>query len=377
MEKERLINTMDYTFTFDDHIQSPEISVNQYLRSKCLDLSKAVNAKKIVYLDTKFWLIVRDVALGRSTTDGSEDFYHEIVKLSSEGRFIFPISEEVFLEITKQTDPDTLRQTVDLIDILSSGVSLINFEERLTLEIKHFLRSMSGASVYKCQEMVWTKLAYNMGFVTPSNQYIDPDMDKAIQKAFIDQMWIITLSDIISFLSEDAELCIPSMPKLSGKLNKGKFDHSHENNSFKKMFLSELYGSLDAYREVITTCLMDINEADIGNTLTEKESSDLEKQLSNAIYHLFRLNKSKYFFPTFDVISGLHAAIRWDKNQKYQDNDIHDINHAASALPYCDAFFTDKRLAHLITQKATSYDRKYSCKVASSVSESLNALQNL
>lgn len=46
MEKERLIIAMDYIFTFDDHIKNPEISVSQYIQSKCIDLSQTVNVKK-------------------------------------------------------------------------------------------------------------------------------------------------------------------------------------------------------------------------------------------------------------------------------------------------------------------------------------------
>lgn len=168
---------MNYMFTFDDHIKSQEISVSQYIRSKCIDLSQTINAKKVVYFDTKFWLIVRDIALGRSKNTISENFYQEIIKLAKEGRFIFPVSQDVLLETIKQTDPETLHQTVELIDNLSSGVSLISFEERLELEIKYFLYSMTGKSVYECQEMVWTKLAYAMGFITPENERIDAKLD--------------------------------------------------------------------------------------------------------------------------------------------------------------------------------------------------------
>jgi hypothetical protein len=370
---------MDYVFTFDHHIKSPEISVEQYIRSKCIDLSRAVNAKKVVYFDTKFWLIVRDIVLGRSRSVLEQEFYKEIMQMSEENRLIFPISQDVLLEVIKQSDPETLNQTVQLIDKLSCGVSLINFEERLELEIKYFLYSSTGKSVYDCRDMAWTKLAYNMGFVTPSNKNIEPETDKVIQKAFIDQMWNMSLSDIINIISENGDISSLNMPGISEKLNEGKFNHEHENNSFKKMFLSELAGSLDGYGDIIAKCMEDMYMAETGKTISEEEkiNSESGKWLRYAIYNLFKQNKAKSYFPTFVVISGLHASIRWDKSQKYQDNDLHDIRHAASALPYCDAFFTEKRLAHLITQKATGYDKKYSCAVCSSVSGALGVLQSL
>ncbi|WP_269618469.1 hypothetical protein, partial [Zhongshania sp. BJYM1] len=316
---------------------------------------------------------------GRSKSALEKEFYEEIVSLVEESRLIFPISQDVFLEVIKQSDPETLHQTVTLIDRLSCGVSLINFEERLELEIKYFLYSSLGKSVHDCREMVWTKLAYNMGFLTPSNENIDPEINKVIQKAFIDQMWVISLSDIVKTINENGGLSELNMPRLSEKLNEGKFSHENENSSFKQMFLSELAGALEGYGDVVAKCLEDMYEAEYGKALSEDErkDSDSGKGLRNAIYNLFRLNKAKDYFPTFDVISGLHAAIRWDKGQKYQDNDLHDIRHAASALPYCDAFFTEKRLAHLVTQNITGYDRKYSCEVCSSVSGALGVLQYL
>jgi hypothetical protein len=39
--------------------------------------------------------------------------------------------------------------------------------------------------------------------------------------------------------------------------------------------------------------------------------------------------------PTIRIPSTLHAAVRWDKQQKYQK---HDFQHAIAALPYCDYF---------------------------------------
>lgn len=367
---------MDNIFTFDDHIKSPEISVSQYIQTKCIELSRSVNEKKIIYFDTNFWVTMRDVALGSPECEKSKEFYRKVMNLAETGQFIFPISEVTLLEVMKQSDPKTLCKTIDLIDKLSLGVSLINFEERLELEIKHFLYSKTGAEVYKRQEMVWTRLAYNKGFITPSNSNIDKDTDRAIQKAFIDQMWVITLADMINTLKENGGIPDTSMPKMASKLNEGKFSHTSENNTFKQMFLSELAGTLDGCRDVIATCSEAMYERKTGRSLSEseKQNTDTSEWLRILIYNLFKLNKAKDFFPTLEVNAGLHAAIRWNKSQKYKDNDLPDIMHSAAALPYCDAFFTDGPCAHLISQTATGYDKKYSCDVASSVPDALKVL---
>lgn len=370
---------MNHESTINEHINNPDVSVNQYIRSKCLELGKVISLKKSVYLDTKFWLILRDVALDRNNDSVHRDFYEKVFKAVESGRCVFPISEDVFLEVVKQTDQITLSKTLWLIDFLSLGVSMISFEERIVLEVKHFILSSRGRSVHDCGELVWTKLAYNMGFFSFSSDCLDAETDKAFQKSFIDYMWLISLSDFFEAGAENNDFYKSGMPKISGKLNEGKFKHLHENKSFKQMFLSELGGALDVYSEMIADCVADLYEAETGQVMTDEERkcSDSSRLLSNAILNAFKLNRSKEIFPTLNVTSGLHAAIRWDRNQKYQDNDLHDIRHAASALPYCDAFFTEKRLAHLITQKVTGYDKKFYCVVASSVSGASEVLSNL
>lgn len=56
---------MKFDFTIDKHLSEPGVNVNEYIRAQCIELGKQVNTRKIVYMDTKFWLILRDVSLGR------------------------------------------------------------------------------------------------------------------------------------------------------------------------------------------------------------------------------------------------------------------------------------------------------------------------
>lgn len=302
--------------------------------------------------------------------------YETVIKSVESQLCIYPISEDIFLEVIKQEDPATLDETVRLIDLLSLGVSQINFEEKLTLEFKYFLNCTRGKEVYKCQELVWTKLAYNMGFVTPQNKMLDPLTDQAIQKAFIDSMWSTPLSRVVSIIKDNGGFPNIKLGTQSGSLNDGKFSHSHENNSFKQMFMSEVAGFLDANETVYTNSMLNVYEKETGrNELSEQEIVEIERLAKKIVYNIFDQNKSQAYLPMLRICSGLYAAIRWDRNQKFQDNDLHDIRHAASALPYADLFLTEKRLAHLITQKVTGYDKLYSCNVQSQPKSALGALE--
>jgi hypothetical protein len=373
---------MDFINTFEEHQKNPEISVNKYIREKCIELSNFVLSHKIVYLDTKFWIIIRDVSLGRNKNEAENDLYKKIIELAESKKCIFPISQDTFLEVLKQQDKETLKETARLIDSLSKGVSLISLEERIAVEISHFLYEFSELEIYERKEMVWTKLTYAMGFTTPTNDWIDKTLDEVIQKAFIDQMWSISLLDIIEFMEKKGDSLARKSYRPSNRadlLNRGKFDHADENKTFQEMFLTELVGILDVYKDQFSYFMAKLYEKKTSNIVTSHEfnNTGYESDLFNMICNMFKFGKAKDRLPTLAILSGLHAVTRWDKERKFKDNDGHDFNHAASALPYADYFFTEKSLTHLITQKLTEYDKIYSCNVQSTIKGAYNAISEI
>ena len=113
--------------------------------------------------------------------------------------------------------------------------------------------------------------------------------------------------------------------------------------------------------------------------MSEREvlEANTADSVSKMIYNLFRLNKISTELPTFRISSGLPAAARWDKQRKFENNDFQDFQHAATALPYTDYFFTEGNLAHLITQKMTAYDELFKCTVVANVSAALRCLREI
>ncbi|MDD2734937.1 MAG: hypothetical protein PHF56_13430 [Desulfuromonadaceae bacterium] len=349
--------------TFDKHLQEPEKTVGAYIKKKKLELGVSLLGFKKIYLDTKYWLMIRDAKLDRSKNEKQCQLLEMTEKLAASGEYIFPISEDVFAEILKQTDPVTLMTTVDLIDKFSKGVSLISSDERVCLEIFHFLESQLGSSVHSLQELAWTKVAYILGFVTPENENIPSETNLLIQKASFDQLWSITLGEMIDTMCKNGAFSISFTPSGAEKLNIGKFEHENENHTFDQMFQSELGGMVDLYKTEFKELMAYMFERNTGSPPdpNELENSQSGQLIANMIYNLFKHKKIVDQLPSFRIYSGLHAAVRWDKKQKFQANDLHDFRHAVAALPYCDFFFTEKRLSHLITQNMLKYDDLYDC----------------
>lgn len=212
---------MEFINTFDKHAADSEKTVDQYAKEKYLELGKHILSKKIVYLDTKYWLILRDASQGASVSENHKELFATIGRLVKKGVCIFPISEDVFNEVLKQSDPNTLNATVDLIDRFSRGVSLIGLDSRVHLELLLFIDKYTGRPTHEPEDLVWTKLAYVLGCVSPNITGLDDSKQQLVGKAFFDQMWSISLSDIMDYIGID-------YPEFSSK---GDCGHSLEKST--------------------------------------------------------------------------------------------------------------------------------------------------
>lgn len=367
---------MEHVFTLEEHSKTSHVSVKEYLRSKSMRLQQSFEEKTLVYLDTKFWLILRDVELRRNQNPNSVSLYKSACRLKEEGRCLFPVSQDVFLEVMQQSDDLTRVATARLIDKLSDGICFISIRERVGLETLQFFAEKAGLNVHPVEKLVWTKIVYALGFITPET-FLKPEINAAIQKAFMDQMWTATFGDVVRTIGFDEDLARLCAIDIANDQNEGKIRHAHENNSFSEMFLSELAGFLDVWEPELQYVMHRLRELETGCKMNDCEINEAStpELVSKVIYNLFRLKKISTELPTFRIKSGLYAAARWDKERKFQNNDFHDFQHAATALPYANYFFTEKSLAHLITQKMTAYDRLYNCTVVSNVSSALCCLR--
>ena len=185
-----------------------------------------------------------------------------------------------------------------------------------------------------------------------------------IQKALFDQMWSLSLADVTKTIGMENILNWPRHNDISEKLTKEKIEHSKENKSFKQLYLSEFAGVLDVYRDLILEGFEYFYMHKTGNKVTQEERQNPEaRKIVNVIYNLFKLGKLGTFFPSFIVEAGLYASVRNDLPRKYKTNDFSDFRHAKAALPYFDAFFTERSLKNLVCANNISLDKKYSCEV--------------
>lgn len=157
-------------------------------------------------------------------------------------------------------------------------------------------------------------------------------------------------------------------------LNEAKEKYKDENKSFKQLFLSELGGYIDCFKDTLSKSIEQLYIWEHGKEITEAEKTAIDQDvLKNLIYNLFKFNKVTTEFPTICILPELSASVRWNKTRKYVDgNDTIDFLHATSSLPYFDFFFTEKELKTIICQRELNI--KYNCIVESDTNKILDIL---
>lgn len=354
------------------------LSFEDYAKTKRVLLGESIRDTKKIYLDTKYWVDLCDVSLGKKCDDVHKQIELTCKELVTCNKAIFPISYRTFHEVLKQTDEESLKKTVQLIDQFSKGIVIISEDERFDYELLHFVRSQSNnGELFEPSVFVWNKIPYVLGLTKPVSEEFSSEKNEEIQKRFFDYMWDISLCEMIDTIGTDALKAWPKGGDISKELTSGKQEAVNENKTLHTTYMSEITGILDVNHERVREtfwCLYVQSQPDQRQEKGEKDKTDIQPFL-NLIYHAFDKGKMEQYLPSWDVMAKLHAAIRWDTNRCYRANDLDDIGHSMTALPYFDYFFTERSFTSLIKQ--TKYDKKYQCVVASKKEDVLDLLKQL
>lgn len=365
------IDQAQITGALEFHRTRPEISVDGHVKSRSLQLGASLQGRKKLYLDKRFWLIFRDAELGRRVDPGVPGLLEKLRTAVKTGACICPISETIFLELLKQQDAHTRYETARLIDELSEGVTLVPTEQRIAQEFVGLLSAHAeSADVHSVSELVWSKLTYVLGVVHPTSTELSEADELAVQKAFFDFMWDLSLVDVIGHVSK---LPPPSdrFDALAERVNKLNDDHSGEVRSFKQVYLDEFRGGLSLFIHVPRQYFQDLYERRTGrrSTVSDDEDQAHEAQLYTFFGNLVRKKQVALMLPTLHIGALCHAAVRWDKGRNLKPNDFYDFRHASAAVEYCDAFLTEKPLRSLLQQRHVGVEADFPCRVMSAVDE--------
>lgn len=354
-----------------EHVITPKFHKNnlsdpdEKYKRKCVELSHQICKSKKIYLDTKYWILLRDARTNKNVNDNTVKLLRLIESLVGSGHAICPISTDVFWEIQKQMDDNTLISTAKIIDDLSKGIIISCLPERQDWELIHYFRTTSKHPAYlheKYDELVWTKIPYVLKFCLPVINDIHQDENRKFQNVSMDYMWDIKLTDMLKKTGQNIIIPPPYYIDHSDTLNQIKYEHISDQKSFKKLFLIELAQIFNSHKRHSKGLVASFYNS---------------PSIINIICHVFELNKITTELPSFHVWAKLHAAFRWDKSRQFKPNDIYDIHHAVNAIPYYDYFLTEKSFRSLVSQKNMGFDTIFRCKAISDINISISELSKI
>jgi len=176
----KLVNTLM------QHLGQPEIAPSSYVRSRHIELATSITGRYKIYLDTRYWIMFRDVAIGRRTDENLVALLDLIRNAVESERAICPISQDSFAEIFMQSDPDTLLATIRLVDELSGAICLSDLFTRIDAELWYFFAQHKGEidTTHDISYSIWTKCGYVLGYVAPQSKSFTREQSDAIEKAF-------------------------------------------------------------------------------------------------------------------------------------------------------------------------------------------------
>lgn len=368
---------MKFIDTFEYHQQHPKVTASEHIDNLRNELRISLEGKTLIYLDTKYWVLLRDVVLGRTVETEIKQIYEHLTQLTTKGIVLCPFSEDIFHEIIKQSDQITLEASLNLIDKFSSGVSIRSLEDRLKIEMLHLLeRYNENSNTPKLESLIWTKLANALGsLMIPTDTAFNKEDELVMQKVFTDYLWSISLIELYGFIGFEKLQEFPHYPDFSPAMNQDYSERKNDFQSFHDVFMSEIEIEIERILPEIEDAIAAYYKK-IGNIPSAEEGKDT-RLINNMIYNLFKSKKVGDNLRSMDVACGLSAAIWWDKKREYKKNDFYDIGHARAAIPYCDYFFTEKNIKNFVTSGHLKYDKKFKCKVLATPKEVLEVLKSL
>jgi hypothetical protein len=363
--------------SLNHHKSKTHITPSQHIRQVKFDLGKTVSSKTRIYLDMKYWLLFRDVTMGRSCIKVHQSLLQKLLELVQIGQVICPVSDILLSELLTQSDVKTRTATAKLMDQLSGGISIVTINERIRTEILHWIRSYTlpkGATL-PLNQLVWTKSTHFYGYLLPTLTGLSSEDEVAVQKAWFDTLSSVSLVELLETVGSDHLIPLLNPPDIAFKLNEGKFTNTLSEYSFKELLLDEVHGGIDTNWHLYREAFVYLFESAPGKKPIVTNDGEIRKITTNLIVAAFENGKIGVHLPSLRVLAETNAAIRWNSKRKYKRGDWMDMLHAAIALPFCDIFLTDHSMTTLLCSPPLQHDQIYGTTVISTAEDALSLIE--
>jgi hypothetical protein len=306
-----------------EHFQRPDISYDEYRSLAFQGLEVLLADRRIIYLDTKYWVWFRDPSLAKQHEVAVRRLLDRLRDGVSKGRLICPVSFPTIAELYKQ--PNDLRQATALImDELSLGVSLKAPKEVDVAELTQLFRQLGNFPGPSNSEPVWTKVGLLFGERSVTTALAEaPDL--AGQKRAFNSLWTLPVSELSSFASQ-----MTGLPDFGYRINQERAGKPRGNLNLDQLSFIGLYTDLDQKRESIIQALSEVASGGLKSMAPPPETT--WEPFLREMCMASRKAPSGQRLPYQRTIAAVHASIRMNDAGLHETNDLADGMHAAGAL---------------------------------------------
>ena len=347
-------------------------ALDEHAAQAVLKLGTEATQRRAIYLDMKYWIKLRNASRNKNNTTD-----HQLLSILrkgvAEGVVFCPISEAVFLEVMKQQDLTSRLATAQLIDELSLGTTLALERERIQTEIEYFMYWAAGRRKQQPIEYrIWRRLGYVLGLVHPELIGLDPATNALLHRVFFRYMWEVSLREMIASMG-DEDGSEPAVSDTTDAINEESMRHADELRSFEQAYNAEAKGIVDLFGDEAVDAVRKLTTGERTAPMRPRAQATREEENfgKNAVFFALKRNSARHILRTLHIHASLHAAVRWSKGRRLTSNDLDDFTHAAAALAYCDAFFTERSLRSTVTAGHIALDKLYDCYVATAEDDAI------
>lgn len=201
----------------------------------------------------------------------------------------------------------------------------------------------------------------------------------AFKKAFFDALWQATLSEMVAAIGNNDLPYRGEVERAAASINGNIKAHKGTLRSYQQTYRDEIVGIVDVNGDLAANVMCGM-AADEG-IVPPQEGSPEWNQSANSCRKLliaaFKRPSTKAALRTMHIYASLHAGLRWDKGTNFTANHFYDFDHAAAALAYCDAFFTEGFLSNLINARHIRLDEINGCRTTNDVAQAVEILRTL
>lgn len=386
---EQLKDLLDSNFDFSKNTREhqkndSDISYLNYVKKECDSLTEEIKKRKILYLDTKYWVNIRKAIINNTDNDYKK-LYDLLKQKVLEKKIICPLSTEIISELFHQNDGNTLKKTIDIMDDLSDGVSYKFFFDKIVDDFSNFFLKLTAdnckTSVKNFSDFVPVCLVLGAAKIIIGKEYADDSM----QKSIFDMCRKMKFQYFGKLPG-----CIDSTDEQVGnracaeRMNKEKSSRGDKLPNLKKACSDTLYANLICFKEYISQGINNISYLEknyslkeiVNKNLPQISIESLDSIIKGITYKFQQGILEKDDIPLLVINSILCGTSYAEKGRKFHPTDFDDYRHAAIAVPSSDFFFTEDNLAHLLNN-TTKLSQKYVCKVVSKPKEALELVKRI